>query len=68
MVRTKKTKTFTASTESEARKHLARWKLDHPDAIITEGRPIRGTPVKPIARHQSKEPATTVTIPIAYEE
>jgi hypothetical protein len=64
MVRAKRTKTFTASTEAKVWEQLADWERTHPRATITAERPITAAG---IAVSETKE-RSVITIYIEYEE
>ena len=64
MVPAKKSKTFTASTEPEARKKLASWKRAHPNANIREEKLVNG---KGLGATES-EGTALVSIFILYDD
>ena len=64
-----KIEVFTASTETEARARLERWKNGHPSAVVTsERKPVIGTILEPVKSHSAEQPRKIVSIVIAYEE
>jgi hypothetical protein len=68
MARSKKTRTFTASTEAKVKAGLARWKAEHPQATISMEKLVAGTKLQSARPRQPKGPPNIFSIFIEYEE